>query len=431
MGTNEHCGCAVQRGRTVQRRPDCECTPALSRTLVLLFSFACGLSVANIYAAQPLLDTIASEFGIPQASIGLVVTVTQIGYALGLIFIVPLGDVLDRRRLIVSQLLISGFALLAVALAPTFPVMLGAMFVVGLLAVVIQVLVAFAATLAKAEERGSIVGKVTSGVVIGILLVRSVAGALTDLGGWRLVYLVSAGLTIIMAAALWKRLPSGANLEAPTSYGRLLSSLLTLWLREPLLRSRAILALFTFAVFSVLWTALVLPLSSPPLSFSHRTIGLVGLVGMAGAAAASQAGRWADRGWQQWTYGIALALLLLAWLPISNLHHSLIALVIGVILLDLAVQAIHVTNQSMLFRQFPEAKSRLVAVYMTFYSIGSGSGAIASTWAYARAGWAGVSTLGATLSAAAFAFWALTRRWDHEAPRTSIHHQPQQTEIRS
>lgn len=431
METNQRCRCTVQREHNTPIKPNPKYSPKLPRTLVLLFSIACGLSVANIYAAQPLLDVIAADFKIPQASIGLVVTVTQIGYALGLLLIVPLGDLIDRRRLIVSQLLISVFALLAVALAPNFVIMLGAMFVVGLLAVVIQLLVAFAATLAKAAERGSIVGKVTSGVVIGILLARSVAGALTDLGGWRLVYFVSAGLMVIMAVALWKILPSGANLEAPASYGQLLSSLFTLWRKEPLLRSKAMLALLTFAVFSVLWTALALPLGSPPLSFSHRAIGLFGLVGMAGAAAASQAGRWADRGRQEWTYGLALGLLLLSWLAIANLHRSLPALVIGIVLLDLAVQAIHVTNQSILFRQFPEARSRLVAVYMTFYSVGSGAGAIASTWAYAHAGWIGVSMLGTALSAAALALWILTRHWDQKASRTTIHHQPPYSEIRS
>jgi len=414
---------------TAQTTLGSTCTPALSRTLVLLFSFACGLSVANIYLAQPLLDAMAVEFHVSQASIGLVVSVTQIGYALGLLLIVPLGDLLDRRQLIVSQLLMSVVALLGVALAPTFGVMLGAVFVVGLVAVVIQVLVAFTATLAKPEERGGAVGKVTSGVVIGILLARCIAGALTDLGGWRLVYLVSAGATTILSTALWKMLPSGANLERPQSYRRLLSSLVTLWLKEPLLRSKALLALFTFAAFSVLWTALVLPLSSPPLSFSHRAIGLVGLVGLAGAAAASQAGHWADRGWQQWTYGLALVLLLFSWLLIGNLHRSLSALVIGIVLLDLAVQAIHVTNQSVLFRQLPGARSRLVALYMTFYSIGSGTGAVASTWAYARSGWAGVSALGAGLSACALAFWVLTRRGDHDTSQNAHHHQIQFTEI--
>jgi predicted MFS family arabinose efflux permease len=353
----------------------------------------------------------------------MVVTVTQVGYALGLFFIVPAGDLLDRRRLVVSQLLVSVLALLAVGFAPNIAVMLCGVFVVGLLAVVIQVLVAFAATLARPEQRGSIVGRVTSGVVIGILMARTAAGALMDMAGWRAVYLVSALLLLLMAGALWKALPPSSNLDAPPSYARLLSSVFTLWAQEPVLRARAGLALFIFGAFNVLWTPLVLPLSSPPISLSHTAIGLFGLVGAAGALAAARAGRLADRGLAQWTTGAALFLLLAAWPAIGLLHRSLAALVTGIVMLDLAVQAVHVTNQSMIFARLPEARSRLVASYMILYSIGSGTGAIASTWVYAHAGWRGVSLLGAGISAAALVFWALTRHVTREAlHRPSVIH---------
>jgi predicted MFS family arabinose efflux permease len=369
------------------------------------------LSAANIYCAQPLLDAIAYDFGISKASVGVVITVTQVGYALGLLLIVPLGDLLDRRRLIVSQLLISVLALVGVALAPNITIMLSGLFIVGLLAVVIQVLVAFAATLAAPESRGSVVGTVTSGVVIGILAARSVAGALTDVWGWRSVYMVSAVLLFLIAGILWKTIPTGTNLEVPPSYAKLLVSMLTLWAHEPLLRIRAGLALLIFAAFSVLWTSLVLPLSSPPVSLSHTRIGLFGLVGVVGALAAAHAGRLADRGLSQWTTGVALALLFASWLPIGYLHYSLAMLVCGVVLLDFAVQAVHVTNQSIIFARLPEARSRLVAVYMVFYSFGSGIGSIASTWVYAHAGWAGVSMLGAGISFLALVFWALTIKY--------------------
>jgi predicted MFS family arabinose efflux permease len=387
----------------------------LTQSLVLLFAVACGLSVANVYCAQPLLDAIARDFGVSQASVGLVLTVTQAGYALGLFFIVPLGDLLDRRRLVVGQLLISVLALITVGLSPNIAVMLCGVFVIGLLAVVIQVLVALAATLARPEERGGMVGRVTSGVVIGILMARTVAGALTDIGGWRLVYLASASLLLMMAVALWKALPPGGNPDAPPSYAQLLSSVFTVWAQEPVLRVRAGLALLIFGVFNVLWTPLVLPLSSPPISLSHTAIGLFGLVGAAGAMAAARAGRLADRGLAQWTTGIALVLLLASWPAISLLHRSLVALVAGIAVLDLAVQAVHVTNQSIIFARLPEARSRIVASYMAFYSIGSGTGAIASTWAYAHAGWSGVSFLGASLSATALVFWASTRHLTREA----------------
>jgi predicted MFS family arabinose efflux permease len=393
----------------------------LSNRVLVLFAIAAGLSVANIYCAQPVLDAVARDFAISQASVGSVITFTQVGYALGLFFIVPLGDFLDRRRLIVSQLLISMFALLAVGFAPNIAVMLAAIFVVGLLAVVIQVLVAYAATLASPEERGSVVGKVTGGVVAGILLARTMAGTLTDVAGWRSVYLVSAVLLLCIAFALSKVLPAGANPDAPRSYRQLLASVLSLWINEPFLRIRSGLAMLIFAAFNVLWTPLVLPLSSPPISLSHTVIGSFGLSGAAGAFAAARAGRLADRGYAEWTTGSALLLLVASWLAIGDLRRSLLVLTLGIILLDFAVQAVHVTSQSMLFARLPEARSRLVAVYMIFYSIGSGAGAITSTWIYAHTGWTGVSLLGAGVSTFALVFWAVTRnRMQTNAATTSI-----------
>jgi predicted MFS family arabinose efflux permease len=383
---------------------------ALSRSVTLLFAAACGLSVANIYYAQPLLDAMARDFAISPASIGIVVTVTQIGYALGLLLIVALGDVLDRRRLIVLQAVASALALAVVGLAPTPAILLAAMATVGLLAVVIQVLVAFAATLAAPAERGKIIGTVTSGVVLGILLARFVAGLLADLGGWRSVYLVSAVMTLIMAILLLRVLPRHRPANVATSYPELLRSTVMLFVQEPVLRIRAVIAMLIFATFSVLWTSMVLPLSAPPFSLSHTEIGLFGLAGVAGALTAGRSGHLADRGWGQWTTGVSLVLLLAAWIPIAMTGVSLWALVAGVVVLDLAVQAVHVTNQSMILAVRPDAGSRLIGGYMVFYSIGSAGGSIASTMVYASAGWPGVCILGAATSGVALLFWAATRR---------------------
>jgi predicted MFS family arabinose efflux permease len=382
----------------------------MSQGLVLLFALACGLSVANIYFAHPLLDVMARDFSIKPAAIGMVVTMTQIGYALGLVLIVPLGDLLDRRRLIGSQVALSALALAVVGLAPTGFVLLVSMTGVGLLAVVVQVLVAYAATLAAPTERGRIVGTVTSGVVIGILLARFAAGVLADLVGWRSVYLCSAVLMLIMAGLLVRTLPHHARAAAAPSYPALLGSLARLFREEPILRTRAVLAFLIFASFNVLWAPLALPLSAPPFSLSHSAIGLFGLAGVAGALAAGRAGRLADLGLGQWTTGISLVLMLAAWLPIALMDMSLWALGVGVILLDLAVQAVHVTNQSLIFAVRPEARSRLVAGYMVFYSIGSASGATASTTVYAAAGWLGVCQLGIAIAVLALLFWAATRR---------------------
>jgi predicted MFS family arabinose efflux permease len=288
----------------------------------VVFATACGLAVANVYS-QPLLDAMAADFHISPASIGAVVTATQSGYALGLLFIVPLGDLVDRRKVIVGQSILSALALIVVATAPTGAVLLAGMVAVGLLAVVVQALVAFAATLSAPSARGRTVGMVTSGVVIGILLARFVAGVLADLGGWRSVYATSAALTLCMAAVLNRVLPSSGEGKAATSYAGLLRSIPAVFLEEPFLRIRAVLALLIFATFSSFWTSLVLPLSAPPLVLSHTQIGLFGLAGMAGALAASGAERLVDRGVGQRTTGVSLSLMLVAWAPIAMLHTSM------------------------------------------------------------------------------------------------------------
>ncbi|MBA9088195.1 putative MFS family arabinose efflux permease [Fontibacillus solani] len=386
-------------------------TIAMSRPMILLFAISCGLSVANIYYAQPLLDAIASEFAIPHSLVGLVVTITQICYAFGLLLLVPLGDLLNRRWLISGQMLLSVAALITIGLAPSSTIVFIGIAGVGLLAVVAQTLVAFAATLATSAERGRVVGLVTSGIVIGILLARSLAGVLTDFTGWRSVYLFSAGLTFLMAGALFRVLPSEKRQRESLSYLRLLRSILTLFLEEPVLRVRASLAFLIFTDFSILWTSLVLPLSAPPFSLSHTAVGAFGLAGVAGALAATRAGRLADRGMGQKTTGAALILLLASWCPISLIQHSILALIVGIVLLDLAVQAVHVTNQSMILSVRPEARSRLTGGYMMFYSFGSALGSIASTAIYEQAGWRGVCMLGAGVSTLALLFWWMTRRY--------------------
>ncbi|PGB12442.1 MFS transporter [Bacillus toyonensis] len=391
-------------------KPNLNQQPSMSHALALLFAAACGMSVANIYFAQPLLDQLSNEFGINHSIIGVVITVTQIFYGVGLLLLVPLGDLLNQRRLIVGQMLLSTTALVIVGTASSSMVLFAGMALVGLLAVVTQTLVAFAATIASPTERGRVVGIVTSGIVIGILLARTFAGILTDVAGWRSVYLFSAVLMLLMVFMFIKMLPNVEREVKLLPYPQLIRSVLTLFIQERTLRVRSVLAMLIFADFSILWTSLVLPLSTPPIALSHSAIGAFGLVGVAGALAAARAGKLADQGYGQRTTGIALALLLISWLFISYMEQSLIALVIGIVLLDLAVQAIHVTNQTMILPLHTEARSRLTAGYMVFYSIGSAGGSIASTQIYAHFGWGGVSLLGASVSAFALLFWAMTRR---------------------
>lgn len=396
----------------------------LSRGTTLIFASAAGISVANVYFAQPLLDAIARDFGISPAAIGLVVTLTQVGYALGLIFIVPLGDMLDSRRLVIGQGFLSVVALVAVATAKTDWVLFTGLAAMGLLAVVVQVLVAFAATLAAPAERGRAVGTVTSGVVIGILAARFVAGLLADVGGWRLVYLTSAVLMAAMVGLLTRVLPRNPLPGSTDSYAETLCSIPSLFFRDRVLLVRGLLALLIFATFSTFWTSLVLPLSTAPFNYSHTQIGLFGLVGLAGVAAATGAGRLADRGLGQWTTALSLTLLLLSWGLIAFLPSSIPLLLIGVVLLDLAVQAVHVTNQSIIVARHPTARSRLVGGYMVFYSIGSAVGASAATMVYAHAGWHGVSMLGAAFSATAMLIWAGAHHWSAGSEATEYANGP-------
>jgi predicted MFS family arabinose efflux permease len=378
-------------------------------SLVMLLAVACALSVANVYYAQPLLDAIGREFALDPGAVGVVVTATQLGCAVALLLVVPLGDLLDRRQLMLGQLGLLMLALVAVALSANTPWLLAGMVALGLLGTAMtQGLLALSAALAAPGERGRVVGAAQGGVVIGLLLARTVAGVVSDAWGWRAVYGVSAGLAAVLALVLMHRLPQRRLPTANLSYVALLRSMATLLATEPVLRVRGMIALLMFAAISAFWTALVLPLSAPPHSLSHTAVGAFGLVGVLGVLMATRAGHWADRGLGQRTTGAGLLLLCLAWAPIALLDHSLWALALGVLVLDVALQALHVTNQTMIFSISTQAHSRLVGGYMMFYAVGSGLGAIASTAVYARAGWLGVCALGAAISVAALLFWVAT-----------------------
>ena len=379
----------------------------LSPRILFLFSLTCALAVANVYSAQPLLASMAESLNVLPGSMGAVITATQTGYAVGLIFLVPLGDRINRKTLVIVQLMLSVLALTAAALAANFTMLLGAMLLVGLMAVVAQLMVAWAATLAAPEQRGKVVGSVTSGIVLGILFARFVSGAIADLAGWRAVYLTAACLLLLISLTLARVMPATTTATARMSYLSLLLSVFRLFITEPQLRKRGILALLIFAAFSMLWTSMVMPLSA--MSLSHTQTGMFGLAGVAGALAASRGGLWADRGIGQRATGLALALLTLSWLPVGLLEIALGWLVLGIIMLDFAVQTVHVINQSLIIAARPDAASRLVGAYMCFYSLGSAMGAIAATQLYALWGWHAVCYAGALVSACAFLFWLGSR----------------------
>lgn len=315
----------------------------LSPALIVLMSVATGLAVASNYYAQPLLETIAQAFNLSINQAGFIVTAAQLGYAVGLMFLVPLGDMFERRGLIVGMTLLAAGGMLITAMSQNLAMMIVGTALTGLFSVVAQLLVPLAATLAAPEKRGKVVGIIMSGLLLGILLARTVAGALASIGGWRTIYWVASVLMIIMALILWRYLPRYKQ-HSGLNYGQLLGSIFSLFIRTPVLRTRALLGALSFANFSVLWTSMAFLLASPPFGYSEATIGLFGLVGAAGALMATKAGQLADKGKARITTSVGLILLLLSWIPIALGQHSIIALIIGIIVLDLAVQGVHVTN---------------------------------------------------------------------------------------
>jgi predicted MFS family arabinose efflux permease len=371
----------------------------LSTRLVLLLAFACGATAANLYYAQPLLDTIARALGTSSGTAGLLVTATQAGYVAGLLFIVPLGDLLQRRKLVSLLLVLDAVALAGAAAAPSLGVLAAALALVGVTSVAAQVLVPFASSLAAEEERGRVVGRVMTGLLLGILLARTVSGLVAAIGGWRLVYALAAAAMLILAVVLRRALPA---VEPPERipYPRLLGSVIELVREEPVLRFRMALGFLSMAGFSMFWTSIAFLLSGPHYGYSEAVIGLFSLAGLAGAGIASFAGRAADRGHVLAGTRIAAAATLAGWGLLALGERSLPALIAGIVVLDLGVQATQILNQSVIFRLRPEARSRLNTAYMTAYFAGAVSGSAGASLAWERGGWSAVSVAGGAVAAA-------------------------------
>jgi predicted MFS family arabinose efflux permease len=385
----------------------------LSRGLVVLFAVATGQAVASNYLAQPLLDDIRRHFETSAGLAGLIVTVSQVGYAVGLVLLLPLGDLLERRRLITSLAGVTALLLAAAAFAPSLGLFMALAGLIGFTSVMAQILVPFAAGLSPEAERGRVVGTVMSGLLLGILLARTASGLVAQVAGWRAVYVVAAAAMAVQALVLLRGLPTWRRPVA-LSYPRLLASVLSIARAEPVLRWRAVYGALSFGAFSVLWTTLAFLLSGPPYRYGAGTIGLFGLVGAAGAAAASFAGRLSDRGWRDRLTGGTSLLMLVAYGLIWRGAGSLAALIAGIVVLDVGAQAIHITNQGEIYRLQPEARSRINAFYMVSCFTGAAAGSATASLAYASAGWAGVCLLGACFGAASLAWWGveLARRAD-------------------
>jgi predicted MFS family arabinose efflux permease len=373
-----------------------------------LFAAVCAVAVASIYAAQPVLAQIGGDLGVPAARLGWIVAAGQLGYLAGLAVLVPLGDMVDRRKLMAGHLLLTAVGAVMTATASRAWELLIGLAVAGLFAVVVQTTVAYAAALATPEERGRTLGVVTSGVVAGILGARVAAGALAAVWGWRSVYVALAVLLVTLAGLVLRALPPDPRTDH-TAYRQVLTSLGGLF-RQRLFVSRGLIAFFLFASFGTLWSGLALPLAAAPWHLSTARIGLFGLAGLVGALGAARAGRWADAGFASAVTGGALVLLAVSWLAIAQASWSLWLVAIGAVVLDFAVQAVHVSNQHLLTMTHPDRTSSVVGGYMIFYSLGSALGATATTTVFAGSGWTGSSILGAAFAACALVVWTSSRR---------------------
>ncbi|WBB57931.1 MFS transporter [Streptomyces sp. WMMC500] len=377
----------------------------------LLLAAVCGVAVASIYAAQPVLEPMGRDLGVPAAHTGWIVATGQFGYLAGLVLLVPLGDVVvSRRWLIAVHLAITATGMVLTALAPAAWMAFVGLAAAGLFAVVVQTTVAYAASVSPPAERGRNIGVVTSGVVVGILGARVVTGTLADVWGWRSIYALLAVLLLGLAGLVLVALPSEERPSRPAGYRQAVVSLGGLF-GERLLLTRGLIAFFLFASFGTLWSGLSLPLGDEPWHLSESQIGLFGIAGLAGALGAARAGRWADAGRTTQVAGLALTLLVLSWVAIAQLPWTLGLLIVGIVALDFAVQAVHVSNQHLLTTAHPDCTSSVIGSYMVFYSLGSALGAAATTAIFTAHGWAGSSILGAGFAACALAVWATNRRF--------------------
>jgi predicted MFS family arabinose efflux permease len=381
----------------------------MTRGLTLLFAIGGGLAVGNLYYAQPLLDLIARQLSVRSGSVGLLVTATQLGYALGIFLIVPLGDLKDRRRLVPLMMVLSAVALAGCALSPSLPLLLAASVALGVTTVAGQILSPLAGDLAEPGRRGRVVGVVASGLITGIIVSRTVSGLVGGLLGWRVIFALAAVVVLVFAAVLARRIP---RLPPKTDirYGRLLGSVLGLVATERPLQVSMLLGALAFAVFTMFWTSLTFLLSAPPYSLPAAAIGLFGLAGLLGTLAAQGAGRLHDRGVSVPATGIAWLLVLVAWV-VALLGSTVLAVVVGaVVVLDVGIQAQSILNQNRIYALPAEARSRRNTAYVTGNFLGGAAGSLAASLLWQLGRWPAVAVVGGLLTLVALGVWAVTRR---------------------
>ncbi len=366
---------------------------------------ACGASVATIYYNQPLLLEIARTFHVPASTGGIVSVATQLGYAAGILLFVPLGDVAERRRLILRLFAAVSLALAAAGLAPSFWILVAASVAIGMTAGVTHIMVPMAPELAEPGQSGRAIGTVMTGLLVGILLGRALAGSIAELLGWRAVFLLAALLTSLFVPLLRWRLPLAPPLR-PLPYRAALLSLWDLFRREPVLRQASLVGALAFSAFIAFWTNLTFLLGSPHYRLGAAVAGSFGLLGAAGAAVAAPVGRLADRRGSHVALTLALSVLVFAYAILFLFGYHLAGLIAGVIVLDVGQQGMQISNQTRIFSLSLGARSRINTVYMIFYFVGGALGSAASALAWSRYQWNGVCAFGVVMLALAWLFHA-------------------------
>jgi predicted MFS family arabinose efflux permease len=401
--------------------------PELTTRLIVLLTVGSGLSVASNYYIQPLLPALADGFGVSSSVVGLLVTVSQVGYVAGLALVVPLGDLVERRRLLTVVCLLTAAGLALVSAAPGLAVLFAAVALVGVTSVAAQIFVPLTADLAPPPQRGKVLGTVMAGLLIGILLARTLAGVVAELAGWRAVYGLAALSMLALAYACRRALP----LVPPatrSSYPALLASVVALYREEPVLRRRGLYGALGFAGFATLWTSLAFLLHDT-YGYGEAAVGLFGLLGVAGALAAQFAGRLADRGWAPVTTIGFFAAVAVSWVVLAAGERSLAAVVVGIVLLDLGANGAHISNQREVYRLRPEARSRLTTGYMCVNFTGGVVGSATSATVYDLGGWTAVCAGGLGFSLLAMVAWLTEARWPLRrmchAPASAVPSHPQ------
>lgn len=387
----------------------------MTRGMVMLFAFCCGAIVANLYYTQPIIEMIAPDIGLTPAMASLIVSLTQIGYALGLFFLVPLGDLLENRKLMISTTVVSIASLLGAAFIEQPNLFLMVSLLIGFSSVSVQILIPLAAHLAPAESRGRVVGSIMGGLLLGILLARPVSSVVADHFGWRVMFIAAAGLMAVISVVLLLTIPKHQP-DHRASYGQLLHSLGTLLRQQPVLRQRAFYQGCLFAAFSLFWSAAPLELVRNH-GLSQTQIAIFALVGAIGAIAAPIAGRLADAGHTHRASLLAIVFAAVSFLP-AFVHpiYSVVGLAVTGVVLDFCVQMNMVLGQRAIYTLDANSRSRLNALYMTSIFIGGALGSAIASSVYEQGGWLGVVLVGSAFPLLALLRFLMVSR--HEATAT-------------